>query len=120
MRPRAGHAWTTHKGQSYFMRANGEWVKTNYAIGWPRCSKCRRPYEKNELTTVFCVTCYFYKVLPKGSFWEMQAHRLFPYNIGKKLLDKHPALVTPPNNTLHPNHSETAQERPVSPASDAK
>lgn len=27
------------------------------------------------------------------------------------------ATLTPPNNTLHPNHSETAQERPAPPAS---
>lgn len=29
----------------------------------------------------------------------------------------HTGIFTPPNNTLHPNHSETAQERPASPAS---
>jgi len=29
------------------------------------------------------------------------------------------ATLIPPNNTLHPNHSETAQERPASPASGA-
>jgi len=30
------------------------------------------------------------------------------------------ATLKVPNNTLHPNHSETAQERPASPASGAE
>ncbi len=30
------------------------------------------------------------------------------------------AETKPPNNTPHPNHSETAQERPASPASGAR
>jgi hypothetical protein len=36
-----------------------------------------------------------------------------------KIIPKEEMYLTPPNNTLHPNHSETAQERPASPASGA-
>lgn len=36
-----------------------------------------------------------------------------------KIIPKEEMYLTPPNNTQHPNHSETAQELPASPASGA-
>lgn len=92
-RPRAGHGWTGffRKGRFIALMTNdkGEWITTGSARGWPRCTRCRRPYEHDPFDSKMCTTCYFYKSgLPIKDFWRLhdEGHPLAPYNIGKMMM----------------------------------
>ncbi len=90
-RPRAGHSWTwDDRGHSIFQRSNGEWVPTEFAQGWPRCSRCRGPSEDMGagVGPKLCVTCYFYHCLSVAEFWRLHeaGYRLAPYNIGRRCM----------------------------------
>lgn len=93
-RPRAGNALTYIRGRGdrlipIIQRSNGKWITTGEAVGWTRCSRCRRPdqdYHKLDDGRVVCNMCYWYKLLPGGAteFWRRSKEYLFPYNIGSR------------------------------------
>lgn len=93
MRPRAGHGWTGiivgGKFIGLIQTDAGQWITTGHARGWPRCSRCRRPFERPVITSqTICPTCYFYKVLSVEEFWRLhnEGHPLAPYNVGRKVM----------------------------------
>jgi hypothetical protein len=64
-----------------------------------------------------------FKVLYSEGKWndiEVIGNLIYFKNADGRFFVVNADVFTPPNNTLHPNHSETAQERPASPASGAK
>ncbi len=58
----------------------------------------------------------YYRSLVGEQLWHYESIRTAYGSLGQMSTGR----LTPPNNTLHPNHSETVQERPAPPASDAK
>lgn len=90
-RPRAGHAWTglTSRSDLVYLiaRADGHWITSGCARGWPRCSRCRRPTEQAEYDAcdARCCTCYYYHSDRGGrAFWDCKADDFFPYGIGAR------------------------------------
>lgn len=62
-RRHAGHGWTRfHVGEKrvdLLMNDAGQWITTGEARGWPRCTRCRVPFETSaspELPTL-CAWC---------------------------------------------------------------
>jgi hypothetical protein len=92
MRPRVGHGWTSllkKNGRTVHLILNyaGRWITTGEAKGWPRCKRCRRPFEASPFNSGLCTTCYFYKTgLSVKDFWRLhkEGYPLAPYNIGEK------------------------------------
>jgi hypothetical protein len=33
-----------------------------------------------------CTTCYYYKFIPRETFWKRDKDYLFPYNIGRRMM----------------------------------
>jgi hypothetical protein len=90
-RPRAGHGRTAffRNGKMVWLigDCHGRWVTTYEAKKWPRCERCRRPEHIMPEGSKLCTTCYYYKSLPKGEFWNRKEDYLFPYNIGKRSME---------------------------------
>lgn len=90
MRPKAGHGWTAfHRGEKkiwLLFNCHGQMVTTGEATKWPRCARCRRP-DDSLPDGRLCSTCYYYKSLPPGEFWNREKAYLFPYNIGKRITE---------------------------------
>lgn len=90
-RPRAGGGWSAIKaGDRYVPIMQDDacvWVTTGVAVGWPRCVRCRRPFERRETPCAdHCVICWFYHMLPVGAFWRIHdtGYPLAPYNHGRR------------------------------------
>lgn len=99
-RPRAGNGWSWRRiGQrNIHLIANdaGEWVPSGVASNWQRCARCRRPHEVSPFRSGVCSTCYYYKILPNEEFWMHEGDYLFPYNIGKRVIQ---AVISAGMNT---------------------
>jgi hypothetical protein len=69
---------------------DGKWVTTFAAKNWTRCVRCRKPDDSicyTEDGLPLCSICYYYKHIPRESFWKREGDYFFPYNIGRRGMD---------------------------------
>jgi hypothetical protein len=89
-RPRAGNGWTSftrgQRGIKLIFLDDGRLATTGVAAGWPRCIRCRGPYEQAPFGSGACPTCYFYHMISIEDFWRLHkaGYPLAPYNIWQR------------------------------------
>ena len=93
VRPRAGHGWTSRKLRGRWVPVTWSPVRESYittgeAKGWPRCTRCRKPEEPELVRNGLCNLCYYFHSLPKGTFWDHREEWYFPYNIGRRSMER--------------------------------
>lgn len=89
MRPRAGYAWSAVKrGTRYvpILFDGYRWVHTFAAKGWPRCSRCRKPFPHEPFEGQLCACCHYRSPANLPNFWSAYAANepWHPYRVGER------------------------------------
>lgn len=91
-RRRAGHGWTgihiAGRRIDLIGTVSGHWITSGEAVGWPRCARCRVPFEiagRTERPDV-CELCLYHHIIPREEFWSRKNDYWFPYNIGHRAM----------------------------------